>query len=642
MFSFLNPLLLFGLIAGAVPLIIHFLTKRETRKIFFGSIRFLKELEENKRSRINIDFLLLLLLRILIIVFFCAGLARPLTSFGFLGLGNKEAKSIIFLIDNSYSMGYRDTGNTLFLKAKKKAEEIIDGLSLNDEAGIIFFNEKPVRQSIGFTNNKQTLDNILQNTGLSFAKTGMQNALEAANEFFAQAKNSKKELYILSDFQKNGFSDIQSVKGIKVIPLVFRPGVPSNITVTGMEFPNYISSKNTTRINFHIKNTGEEKKLHAILYLEKNKIGETDITIKDDSEGTAVFFYSFPEKGRYKGFLEIEGSDNLKADNRYYFCVEAMKPLQVLLLAGNKENGEENFYIKQALSSTGDSPIILKDLSVEKSDYGVFQSFPVVILNNLPRIDRKLEEALLKFANAGGGILISLGGNISIKDYSGYSSLLPAKLQFKIGSEEETSKYYKIMSFDKSHPVFKIFTAESFASTHFYSFFGTETNLLDLNTRVLARFDDGYPFVIEKKTGLGKVLLFTSSLDSGWSDFPLRKNYLPLLHQAVYYLSQSQELKKRQVILEGEFFDKEPGIDLIKQPDDYIALNLSPEEADLSYVLKDEIDKRLESKNLDLKDINPVLAPKEEISGIFLLLVLILLVLENIISNKDIKIAGPE
>jgi len=44
--------------------------------------------------------------------------------------------------------------------------------------------------------------------------------------------------------------------------------------------------------------------------------------------------------------------------------------------------------------------------------------------------------------------------------------------------------------------------------------------------------------MIEKKYGMGKVLLFTSSLDSNWSDFPLRPNYLPLLHQAVYYLAQ--------------------------------------------------------------------------------------------------------
>jgi len=67
MFSFLNPLMLFGLIAGAIPLIIHILTKKKARQIFFGSIRFLKEMEENKRSRVNIDFFLLLLLRILII-----------------------------------------------------------------------------------------------------------------------------------------------------------------------------------------------------------------------------------------------------------------------------------------------------------------------------------------------------------------------------------------------------------------------------------------------------------------------------------------------------------------------------------------------------------------------------------------------
>jgi len=114
--------------------------------------------------------------------------------------------------------------------------------------------------------------------------------------------------------------------------------------------------------------------------------------------------------------------------------------------------------------------VVLKTLSSQISDYSVFRDFSAVILNNVSRIDLKLQDALLKFLNSGGGILISLGNNISIKDYSGNSPLFPAKPQFKIGSEEEISKYYKITSFDKLHPVFKIFTKGSFSSSHFIHF----------------------------------------------------------------------------------------------------------------------------------------------------------------------------
>ena len=248
----------------------------------------------------------------------------------------------------------------------------------------------------------------------------------------------------------------------------------------------------------------------------------------------------------------------------------------------------------------------------------------------------KLQAALLEFMNSGGGILINLGNNISVKDYSRNSILLPAKPQFKIGSEEEVNKYFKITYFDRMHPIFKIFTAESFSSSHFYSFYSSKVNLLDPNTRVLAGFDDGSPFVIEKNTGAGKVLLFTSSLDANWSDFPLRPNYLPLLYQVVYYLAQPKGLKQRQLISEGEFYGRIPGI-----KDDNIAFNLSPEEADLSYIPGEDMNKKIAGINSNSKKINQVTTFKEEISGLFLLLVLILLIFENIISNKDIKLIVP-
>ncbi|MFH1288332.1 MAG: BatA domain-containing protein [bacterium] len=645
MFSFLNPLMLFGLIAGAIPLIIHFLTKRKTQRFFWGSIRFLKEMEENKRSRINIDFFLLLLLRILIILFFCAALARPLASLGFLRLGKKEAKTVIFLIDNSYSMGYREGGDTLFSKAKKKAKKIIAGISMDDEANIIFFNEKPSIRVSDFTNNKQTLNNILQNEELSFAKTKGQSALDLANELFGKSKNSRKILYILSDFQKNGFSEIHLIGEVEIVPIIFKPKEISNLMVTDIEFPDYISAKNITRINVRLKNIGKEKKTRLALYLEKNKIGEIAMALKNDSKEDAVFFYSFPEKGVYKGFVEIEGGDGLKIDNRFYFRVEVMDPLRVLLLTDNKDGDEENFYIKQAFFGAKDSPIILETASVNpgtKKNESVIPSgseesvceerflpsvemtrlvgrtdekisyFSAVIINNVSKIDERLQDALLKFANSGGGVLISLGNNISIKDYNENSSLLPAVPKFKIGSEEEAGKYFKITYFDKSHPIFSIFTAESFASSRFYSFYMVGAiHESPLHSHVLAGFDDGVPFIVEKKIGAGKVLLFTSPLDSDWSDFPLRPNYLPLLHQAVYYLAGARSSTP--------------------------TLNFSPEESDLSYISDDEINKKLvgaihESPlHFGSKKVTNV---KEEISSIFLLLVLVLLIFENIISNK--------
>jgi hypothetical protein len=49
------------------------------------------------------------------------------------------------------------------------------------------------------------------------------------------------------------------------------------------------------------------------------------------------------------------------------------------------------------------------------------------------------------------------------------------------------------------------------------------------------RFANGHPALIEKQAGEGHVLLFTSTFDNVWSDFPLHPIFIPLVHQMVRY-----------------------------------------------------------------------------------------------------------
>jgi len=54
---------------------------------------------------------------------------------------------------------------------------------------------------------------------------------------------------------------------------------------------------------------------------------------------------------------------------------------------------------------------------------------------------------------------------------------------------------------------------------------------------VLASFANGQPALVEGEYGKGKVLLFTSTCDLDWNNFPLRRVFLPFVHQLVGYLS---------------------------------------------------------------------------------------------------------
>ena len=61
------------------------------------------------------------------------------------------------------------------------------------------------------------------------------------------------------------------------------------------------------------------------------------------------------------------------------------------------------------------------------------------------------------------------------------------------------------------------------------------------SAQVLARFDAGAPALLERRTGTGRVLLWASTLDLAWSDFPLKPVFLPFVHRAARYLSAYTE-----------------------------------------------------------------------------------------------------
>jgi hypothetical protein len=75
--TFLNATLLFGVAAIAAPIMLHFLARREPKKVVFPSVRFLVKRFETNRSRLQIRRWWLLALRVATLAALALALARP-------------------------------------------------------------------------------------------------------------------------------------------------------------------------------------------------------------------------------------------------------------------------------------------------------------------------------------------------------------------------------------------------------------------------------------------------------------------------------------------------------------------------------------------------------------------------------------
>src|SRR5690349_6436445 len=125
--TFLSPLLAWGMLLGAIPLIIHLLNRRRFRRVEWAPMRYLKLTIQRNRRRIQLEELLLLLVRTALPVLLFVFLARPLLHPTGLEnwLGGAGRTSHVFVIDDSLSMGYAALGQVAFHRAREVAAALL-------------------------------------------------------------------------------------------------------------------------------------------------------------------------------------------------------------------------------------------------------------------------------------------------------------------------------------------------------------------------------------------------------------------------------------------------------------------------------------------------------------------------------------
>ena len=139
MFTFLNTAILAGLVAVAIPVLIHLFTRQQQKTIDFSSLRFLKELQRQKIRRLKIRQIFLLILRTLIILLLVFAFARPtLRSTSASSLESGAELTAVIILDNTLSMGLEKDGQRLFDLAKKRALQVVSLLRSGDEIYLLY------------------------------------------------------------------------------------------------------------------------------------------------------------------------------------------------------------------------------------------------------------------------------------------------------------------------------------------------------------------------------------------------------------------------------------------------------------------------------------------------------------------------
>ncbi|MCH7773266.1 MAG: BatA domain-containing protein [Bacteroidetes bacterium] len=543
--TFLNPAILIGLAAATIPVIIHLLNLRKLKKIEFSTLIFLKELQKNKIRRVKLKQWLLLALRVLIILLIVTAFARPTLEGISIGGTTSAAKTTaLFILDDSFSMSVVDQNGSYINQAKQTIKELLSNLEEGDEAGLILVSGD-TEGEVPVTTNINSVAEKLKNINVSDASGTINSALIKASNLILESKNFNKEIYLLSDFQKDRIAIEQNltdlsqalneqvklysfdysgkevynigISKLKVITKIFEINKPISFEATVTNYSN--QTVNNLVVSLFV---GGKRSAQKSIDLASNKAKIVQL------EGTAN------KNGFVDVTVEIE-DDEVSVDNKRFSSIFIPDKISVLLLY---DEFNDIRFVKLALqSAAANGNLELYEKPLNKISTIKLNNYDAVIIIGSKVIDRS--DDLRKFLTDGGGVIIFPSSEPDLVGFRGIlNSLKLPQAKELIYYSAQVNKTVDFEKIDYDHPLLQnIFSDEQkqeIESPIIQNYY--KISPMGKGKSIITILDCS-SFLSEYDFGRGKIFVFNVPPVLEWSDFPIKSIFAPLIYKSVVYLS---------------------------------------------------------------------------------------------------------
>ena len=556
--TFLNPAVLFGLIAASIPILIHLFNLRKLKKIEFSTLAFLKELQKNKIRKIKLKQWILLALRVSIILLLVFAFARPTLKGLAIGGTTSAAKTTaVFIIDDTFSMSVIDNQGSLLNQAKTVAKNLLKNFQEGDEAALILVSQSEGSE-VYVSKSVIDLQKYIDAIEPAYKTRMIHSALIQAVQILSQSKNFNKEIYILSDFQSGRLADEKTIsdfsqvldESVRIYAINYSGREIYNLGVDDIKVNTQIFEKQKP-INFRITVTNYSSKsadnIIVSLFVNNERSAQVSTSLGSGESEVLNIDAAIRSTGFISVFAEIE-DDEILQDNRRYTSV--FVPDNIPIIAFTDEPTDFRFVelALTALENQNTFMITKKNLN-ELSAYDL-KKYEVVIVIGSQNL--KAADKLSNYVQEGGSLFIAPGSKSTLAGYQkllnelGLSSPLAS-----IGKINDPTNLFLFENTDLDHPVFQdIFTNKEktkIESPEIYSYFKINTQG---KGRSIITLQDGSSFLGEYKIKNGKIFLLSSSPILSCNNFPLKSIFVPLMNKSVLYLASKD--KNETNVLAGE------------------------------------------------------------------------------------------
>lgn len=528
--SFLAPLYALGLLAVAAPIIFHLIRRRPKGEVPFSSLMFLTPSPPPPTSRRKLDQLLLLLLRAAALILLGLAFMRPFFRQDAPADAGGTERRVVVLIDTSASLRRGD----LWKQAVANADAALAECRPTDRIALYAF-DRTARPVLGFAESDQLepqqrlavardrLSKLTPTWGGTALDRALIDGAGAILEANAGGKASKGKVVLVSDLQHGArLTELSGFEWPAEVELELRT-VADDRGNAGLNLlidrPDSERGKDAGQLRVRVTNdAGAKQEQFRLAWTGAGPVTEAYVPPGE----SRVVKVPRPPTGSAPT-LRLQG-DAHDFDNTLHFAGPQRQEQTVFFLGTDAAADATGllFFLERAWDETPERVVrVTARKPDEKLTREELRAAPLVVLAGTP--SPETAAALDQYLRDGGTVLLVVTAAAPLPALAG-ATQQPVE-------ESRATNYAMLRDVAFDHPLFAPLAGPQFGDftkVHFWK----HRRLTDAHlpgARVLARFDDGDPAVLEKPAGRGRLVVFASGWHAADSQLARSSKFVPLM-----------------------------------------------------------------------------------------------------------------